>query len=85
MFGGVIQDAKLTLACCYVWTVTGIMICEICGFLRISLHCHNDVVYSMRFEFSFVFEFEFELKYRHKRHITPYVVIYQIQKVFIFV
>ena len=34
------------------------------------------------FEFSFVFEFEFVLKYGNKRHIQPYMVIYQIQKVF---
>ena len=46
-----------------------------------------DVVYSMRFEFefSFVFEFEFVLRYGNKRPIQPYMVIYQIQKVFSFV
>ena len=45
------------------------------------------VVYSMRFEFeySFVFEFEFALGYGNKRPIKPHMVLYQIQKVFIFV
>ena len=39
----------------------------------------------MRFEFEFSFVFEFVLRYGNKRHTQPYMVIYQIQKVFIFV
>ena len=45
---------------------------------------HRYVVYLVRFEFefSFVFEFEFVLRYGNKRPTQPYMVIYQIQKVY---
>ena len=43
------------------------------------------ILMRFEFEFSFVFEFEFALRYGNKRPIQSYMVIYQIQKVFIFV
>ena len=43
------------------------------------------MVFFTRFEFEFSFEFEFVLKYGNKIPIQPYMVIYQIQEVFIFV